>query len=307
MSRLEIGLGLSRLDNLAETAQRLESDRFDYVFSGEHLFFHIPVPNAFVALAAAAGATKAIKLLSGVTVLPLYPAVMAAKMASVLDVISRGRFNFGVGVGGEYPKEFEAAGVPVEERGARTDEALEVIRLLFSSETASFSGRWTEFDHLGLDPRPSQPSGPPIWIAGRSEAALRRAGRFADVWMPYMFTPEQLAESLAKVRDHAAARGREPAAITASIYAFVCVDEDGNRARGRIIEAVGRNYNQDFSRLTRYLIAGTPAECVSRLREFADAGAVSAQLQLGCGAEHEQRVLDLIVQEVLPHLSGNPA
>lgn len=254
-AKVEIGLGLPGLDDVAGTARWAEEVGFDYLFSGEHLFFHVPVPNAFVALAAAAGATTRIKLLSGVTVLPLYPAVVAAKMVSVLDRVSGGRFNLGVGVGGEFPKEFEAAGVPVAERGRRTNETLEVMRLLFSSERTSFDGEWTKFDEVGLDPMPLTPGGPPIWIAGRSEAAMRRAGRFGDVWMPYMYTPEQVAESLVEVRGHAAEHDRDPEAIRAAIYAFVNVDEDGDRAREAIAAAVGRNYDQDFSRLGHYLLS----------------------------------------------------
>jgi probable F420-dependent oxidoreductase len=301
-AEVEIGLGLPGLDDVAGSARWAEQAGFDYLFSGEHLFFHVPVPNAFVALAAAAGATSRIKLLSGVTVLPLYPAVVAAKMASVLDRVSAGRFHLGVGVGGEFPREFEAAGVPLAERGRRTNETLEVMRLLFSDERASFEGTWTRFDDVGLDPMPLTPGGPPIWIAGRSEAAIRRAGRFGDVWMPYMYTPEQVAESLASVRAHAAEHDRDPDAVGAAIYAFVNVDEDGDRARAAIAAAVGRNYDQDFSRLGHYLIAGTPDECAARIREYAAAGATSVQLQPGCAPAEERRVLDLLAGTVLPAL-----
>lgn len=299
---VEIGIGLPGVGDIAATAQRFEAAGFDFVFSGEHLFFHVPTPNAFVALAAAAGATSRIKLLSGITILPLYPAVVAAKMASVLDVVSGGRFNLGVGVGGEYPKEFEAAGVPVAERGRRTNESLEVMRLLFSTRRASYEGTWTRFADVGLDPMPATPGGPPIWVAGRTEAAMRRAGRFADVWMPYMYTPEQLAESLVTVRDQAVADDRDPAEVGAAIYAFVNVDEDGDSAREAIVAAVSRNYEQDFSRLGRYLIAGTPAACVARIREYAEAGAGAVQLQLGCAPEEEERVLELLAAAVLPEL-----
>jgi probable F420-dependent oxidoreductase len=301
---IEIGIGLTEISEVTDAARRLERAGIDYVFCGEHFFFHVPSANAFVALAAAAGATQRIKLLSSITLLPLYPAAMAAKMAATLDLVSAGRFNFGVGAGGEYPPEWEALGVPVKGRGKRMNESLEVIRALFSGQRTSFDGQFTQLSDLALDPPPVQPGGPPIWVAGRTEAAQRRAGRFGDVWMPYMYTPEQLAQSLAAVAAAAAAADRDPAAVKGSIWAWVCVDEDGSKAREEVAAVVGRTYNQDFSELGRYLVAGTPEEVVARLREFRDAGAGSAQLMLGCAAGREQAVLDLLAAEVLPRLRG---
>jgi alkanesulfonate monooxygenase SsuD/methylene tetrahydromethanopterin reductase-like flavin-dependent oxidoreductase (luciferase family) len=102
---------------VAAEARTAEDAGYDGVATGEHLFFHGPHANAFVALAAAAGATSRVRLLSSLTVLPLYPAALAAKLATTLDQVSGGRFDMGVGVGGEYPPEFEAAGVDVRQRG----------------------------------------------------------------------------------------------------------------------------------------------------------------------------------------------
>ena len=299
---MELGVGLRKVDDIVDSARALERAGFDRVFCGEHFFFHGPAPNAFVALAAAGGATERIRLLSAITLLPLYPAAMAAKMASVLDVVSRGRFDFGVGVGGEFRPEFDAIGVSVKERGRRMNESLEAIRALFSGEKTTFDGEFATIDGLALDPPPVQPGGPPIWVAGRSEAAQRRAGRFGDVWMPYMYTPEQLAASLEVVRATASAAGRDAASVDAGVFVWTCVDEDGDRARAEIAAVVGRTYEQDFSRLGRYLVAGTPDEVVARLREFGEAGAGSAQLMLGCEPAAEQRVLDLLGKSVMPQL-----
>ena len=88
--------------SLPAEARAAEEAGYDGVATGEHLFFHGPVTNAFVSLAAAAGATTRIRLLSSLTVLPLYPAALAAKLAATLDQVSGGRFDMGVGVGGEY-------------------------------------------------------------------------------------------------------------------------------------------------------------------------------------------------------------
>ena len=143
MANLEFGISLSRLDDVAAEAQTAEALGYDYVTSGEHVFFHGPTGNGLMSLAAAAGATKRIKLLSSITLVPLYPAALLAKQTAALDVLSSGRFNLGVGVGGEFPSEFEACGVPVGERGARTNEALDVITRLWTEDNVSFDGRFT--------------------------------------------------------------------------------------------------------------------------------------------------------------------
>jgi alkanesulfonate monooxygenase SsuD/methylene tetrahydromethanopterin reductase-like flavin-dependent oxidoreductase (luciferase family) len=299
---LEIGIGLRKCVDIPARAQRFERLGFDTVHCGEHVFFHGSVPHALTALSVAAGATTRIRLLSAVALLPMYPAALLAKMASVLDVASRGRFSLGVGGGGEYEAEFRAVGVPRRERGARADEALEVIRRLFSGESVTYDGRWATIDDLRLQPPPISPGGPEIWIAGRREAAQRRAGRFGDVWMPYMCTPEQLATGLPAVRDAAASAGRKPDEVRGAAFLWTTVHRDGTRARKTIEEVVGAQYDQDFSKMSKYLVAGTPDECIQRLREYQAAGATAVQLIPGCPPEEEDAMLDLLSAEVLPAL-----
>src|SRR3954454_7848328 len=115
-----------------EQAREAEALGFDGVAAGEHLFFHGPVGNAFISLAAAAGATSRVRLISSLTLLPLYPAALAVKLATTLDQVSGGRFDLGVGVGGESPPEFAAVGIDPAERGARADETLELARRLWA-------------------------------------------------------------------------------------------------------------------------------------------------------------------------------
>jgi probable F420-dependent oxidoreductase len=284
------------------TARWAEESRFDYLACGEHLFFHGETPNAFVALAAAAGATERIRLLSALTILPVYPPVLAAKLAATLDQVSNGRFDLGAGVGGEYPPEFESVGVPLTERGERTDEALEVISRLLSGERLDYVGRWTSVPGLALNPPAVQQPRPPVWVGGRRRAAYRRAGRFADVWMPYLYTPEQLADSLAAVRDVAAASDR-PGQVRGAIFCWGAVDRDAAVARRHAVEAVSGTYNQDFEALAdRYLLTGNPKQVVARLLEYQDAGADTV---IFCGPRDAvawRRSVDLFAAEVLPAL-----
>ncbi|WP_051574645.1 LLM class flavin-dependent oxidoreductase [Mycobacterium sp. URHB0044] len=287
---------------LVTTARWAEEAGFDYLACGEHLFFHGATPNAFVALAAAAGATERIRLLSALTILPVYPPVLAAKLAATLDQVSNGRFDLGVGVGGEYPPEFESVGVPVAERGPRTDEALEVVSRLLSGERLDFRGRWTVVPGLALDPAAVQVPGPPVWVGGRRRAAFRRAGRFADVWMPYLYSPDQLADSLTTVRECAAAAGRSDR-VRGAIFCWGSIDRDAAVARRDAVAATSSTYQQDFSGLAdRYLVTGTPAQVTSRLLEYRDAGADTVIFAGPRDPVAWRSCMDHLAEEVLPAL-----
>src|SRR5882757_9178010 len=271
--RVGIALGPEQ-PNVATEARWAEAAGFDQVAIGEHLFFHGPTANGFVALAAAAGGTERIRLLSALTIVPVYPLVVLAKLVASLDQVSGGRFDFGVGVGGEYLPEFVAAGVDVRERGARADEALAVLPRLLAGETVTHHGRFFEIPGLALQPPAVQRPGPPVWLGGRKPAAIRRAGRFADVWLPYMYTPEQLADSLAQVNAQATQLGRPEGAVRGAVYCWGAVHTSWARAPQSAIDVVSTVYQQDFTPLAdRYLLHGDPDRVVRRLREYHDAGA----------------------------------
>ncbi len=295
--RLEIGMSMRSTTDVAATARRYENQGYDYLTSGEHVSFQVPMPNSIVSLSVAAGATSRIKLLSAITLVPLYPPVLLAKMGAALDVASGGRFNLGVGVGGEYPPEFEACGVPVSERGARTNEALEILTKLWAGGPVSFSGRFSSFSDVSIEPTPIQRPGPPIWVSGRSDAAMRRAARYGDVWMPYMYSPEMIADSNETVR---AESGRP---VRSALLIFFCVHRDGLSAKEMAVKALSRQYAQDFDRLVdRYALAGTPEQVIAQARRFVDAGVTSLMVAAACPASYLDDNLALFAQEVLPAL-----
>lgn len=299
---MRLGLAVGPAASVVADARHAEALGFDYLACGEHLFFQV-APNPFVQLAAAAGVTSRIRLVSTVSLLPLYPAALAAKLAATLDQVCGGRFELGVGAGGEAPDEFAAAGVDPAERFARLEEGLDVLRLLFSGEPVSYEGRFTRLRGVALDPPPVQPGGPPIWLGGRKDGAIRRAGRYARRWMPYMVTPQALEAGLRRVRAVAAAHGRDPARVGGALFAFACVDRDEHWARRTGTAAVSAVYRQDFAPLAgRYLLLGSPGQVVRRIREFADAGAEAVVVQLAAGPDERDRVLRTMAEHVLPEL-----
>jgi probable F420-dependent oxidoreductase len=260
-----------RFRAVAELAEELG---YDSIWAGEHLSFHNPILDLGVALATFAAVTDRILLGAGVVLLPLRHPSLVAKQAASLDYVSGGRLLLGVGVGGEGPKDFEAAGVPVAERGARADESIAALRALFGDGPASFAGRFYRFEDVSIRPAPAQPGGPPILVGGRSSAAQRRAGTLGDGWLPYLVSPRRFAEGLERVRAHADAAGRDPARLLPAVVLFALVGDEGEATREEARLHLSRRYGMQFEpyQIEKLCIAGTPAECVGRMREYAEAG-----------------------------------
>src|ERR687892_1482695 len=206
-----------------ELVRRVETLGFESIWTGDHVSFHGPIYESLTLLATYVPITSRIRLGSAVYLLALRAPAIAAKVTATLDALSGGRLIFGVGVGGENPKEFELCGVPHRERGARVSEAIDVVRALWRDTPASFDGRFTKFSGVSIDPKPVQQPGPPIWIGGRSDAALARAGRQGDGWVSYVVQPERFQQSLGKIRAAAAAAGRTLEGFAAAHLAFITV------------------------------------------------------------------------------------
>jgi len=302
----ELKFGINLYPHQWQDITRIEEMGYDSAWTSEHIFFYFPTFDALTQLAAMAALTKRIRLGTAVFLLPLRPAALAAKEVASVDILSGGRLILGVGVGGEFPKEFEAVGVPVKERGRRTDEAIEVMKRLFTEDNVTFDGTYTKLSGQTLMPKPAQPGGPPVWIAGRSEAAVRRAGRLADGYLPYLFSPERLRDSLAKVREEAEKAGRDPAAITCGVYQFICLADTYDEAKKLSAEDLSRRYNQPFEKLVdRYVVMGTPDSCVKRLGDFAEAGATHFILvPLVRAGEDFMPQVEGYARDVVPRMRG---
>jgi alkanesulfonate monooxygenase SsuD/methylene tetrahydromethanopterin reductase-like flavin-dependent oxidoreductase (luciferase family) len=178
-NRIRCGIVLSGADRAAarSQAQRAESLGFDSLWVGDHIAFHVPIPDSLAMLAFAAGVTERITLGTSVYLLPLRHPTLIAKTTATVDLLSGGRLVLGVGVGGEFPPEFEATGVPVAERGTRADEAIGAVRRLWT-KTASRTRQALPIRRGDGAPKPMHV--PPIWVGGRAPAAIRRAGRLGD-------------------------------------------------------------------------------------------------------------------------------
>src|SRR5271170_5173132 len=161
------------IDELVELVTLVDQCGYDSLWVGDHLAFAVSILDPLLQLAQAAVVSRRLTLGTNVYLLPLRHPGPVAKQVATLDHLCEGRLIFGVGVGGEFPKEFAVAGVPLNERGGRLSAAIPLLRELWSGEPVSYSGKYFgEFSEIAMQPPSRQPSGPPIWCGGRSDAAL---------------------------------------------------------------------------------------------------------------------------------------
>jgi probable F420-dependent oxidoreductase len=304
---LQIGAmppGRVRHGEILPFAAQVEGLGFESLWFGEHILWRTGFMDPLMAAAAVVGGTTRLRVGTSALILPLHHPVRLAKAAATIDLLSSGRFVLGGGVGGENPAEFEAMGVPTAGRGARADEILAILRRLWAPGPVSHDGPCYPFRDVELLPGPATPGGPPIWIAGRSAAARRRAARFGDGWLPYLVSPEQLSGGLAGVRAEAERSGRDLAGFEPAVQLFISVD--------RVPAAVDRLavfLEGLYGRPMRHLIedrcvVGPPERCAKRIGEYIDAGARSLIVQVPGWGTRELAHIKIIADTVLPSISA---
>jgi probable F420-dependent oxidoreductase len=167
-----------------------------------------PFHETFVTLGFLAAVTKTIRLSSGVLVLPQRQTGVVAKQAAEADILSGGRLRLGIGTGWNFV-EYQALGMDWKTRGARQAEQVEVLRRLWTQDLVTFRGRFHDLKEVSITPAPIQRP-IPIWFGGSSDAAMERAARLGDGWMPIM-PPDEAEQKIAALRGHLEAFGRDPA------------------------------------------------------------------------------------------------
>ena len=202
---------------IVAAAKKAEEVGFEAIFVNDHVVVGDDARSAswtnvydpFVAMSFIAARTTRIGVGVSVLIMPYRNPITSAKALATLDLMSGGRLTVGVGVGWNEA-EFAALGAPFRERGARTDEYLRLWQACWAPGKVSFSGKFVSFAEMHVNPKPVQQPHPPIWIGGTSDAALRRAARFAAVWQPTPLPVAQLVERQAVLRRTCEAAGRAP-------------------------------------------------------------------------------------------------
>lgn len=310
---------------LAEEAERLG---FDSIWASEHHFFDDSyLPSVLPVCAAIAVRTSRVAVGTDVALAPLYEPVRLAEDAAVVDLLSGGRFVLGLGLGWRA-EEFEGLRVPLRERRRRLEDTVAVLRQAWADGLVS-GGELLSYPGLPVTPKPARPGGPPIWIGGVAEPAVRRAGRIADGFIASWATLEAFAEQVSWVRDELARAGRETDGFALSVVlpTFAWEGEDAwERVREQLhyyawkyddmAEAHGRAgpapappplTDERETKLRRLAVVGRPDEVAERLRRFEQAAGGElhyvAELCLpGLDPGFLREAMSVLAEQVIPRL-----
>ncbi|MGC9220120.1 MAG: LLM class flavin-dependent oxidoreductase [Solirubrobacteraceae bacterium] len=279
MTSISFGLQLPTFDpfrvgggpTFLQAARLAEQAGFDAVWAGDHLAAPASNYEPTVVLAAVAAMTGRLSLGFGVLLLGLRNAAWAAKQMQAIDAMAPGRLRLGVGVGGEFPQEFEAVGLSTRQRGALLDRALEAMPALLQ-------GRETDMRALdGIAPvhvpalRPPVHALPPVYVGGRGEPSMNRAARFGDWWMPTWLSAEQLAKRALRLGELADQHGRAQTPRIALVLG-AHIDEDKTRARAHATAYTRGMYGLPFERVEKWTAYGPASRVAELVSEVVEAG-----------------------------------
>jgi len=291
--RLGIGIGVPRpslqprgFEDVLDLVVLAEELGFAEVAIGEHLLisenldpakgrYRWPLdaawPEPFLVLAAIASRTRRIRLVTDVVIAPLRPAVVLAKLAATLDMLSGGRFELGVGSGWQE-HEYVAVGVPFEGRVRRMEEAIQACRALWGGGRAAFKSDTVAFEGAWSSPFPVQPGGPPVFIAGgASEAVANRVARLGDGWTTVPRPDEEIARGIELCRQAFAAAGRDPDTLLVRLNAWNNREALAEPDLGAVLTKVERYWELGVTNVNLIVadLAGTPAEAEAVFRHAA--------------------------------------
>jgi alkanesulfonate monooxygenase SsuD/methylene tetrahydromethanopterin reductase-like flavin-dependent oxidoreductase (luciferase family) len=250
--------------DLATVARLAEQIGSSALWACDHIFWHGPCLECMVALTVAGTATERATLGTCVVQLPLRQAPVLAKQAATLHTLSGGRVILGVGVG-SHPGEYAEAGVDYHRRGLLLDAGITELRR--SWDSGADAGGGTGYRQLPA------PSPVPVWVGGSSEAALRRAARLGDGWMPLFLAPQAYGEAIERLTKEIDRAGRRTDEVTPSMVLFVSIDDDPVTARVTGTTWMSSLYGIPAKAFERHLVAGTSSEVAERVAVYQAAGA----------------------------------
>jgi len=310
---IKLGIGLAvwpfaenEPEQFFDYLTRAEAAGVDSLWLSERLTSPAPMLEPMTALAMAAARTRTMKFGMSVMVLPARNPVILARVIATADFLCGGRMLPAFGLGLEDPREQEAAGIPRAERAGRVDEAVRLMRRLWSEDEVTHHGRYYQVSGATVRPRPKQRE-MPVWFGGRTDPALRRVGTIGDGWLASAVTPEEVAEAIPRIQAHATAAGRS---IDADHYGVIIpywiTSESANEAALARVAPGMRRLRPDTDPAT-YAAVGDAARCRDVVRRFIEAGASKFVMRPVCPPDEIVTQLDRLAEDVLPAFHKAPA
>jgi alkanesulfonate monooxygenase SsuD/methylene tetrahydromethanopterin reductase-like flavin-dependent oxidoreductase (luciferase family) len=313
--KFAIGYGGGKGMSVPQAATLAENLGYDGFSAGAAIIGYGGGLDGLMVLAQAAAVTERVRLHPSVMLLPFTHPLVLAKQVASLDHLSKGRIFLGVGVG-ERNRLHQIYGFPMEERGARADEYIEILKGVWTQPTYKYEGKFWNFGEIPQESTYQKPH-PPIWIGGRvggvefgpngerrfksKLAAVRRAGRYGDGWLPYFTVPQDYKATMDMVKGYAKEYGREQHPFSWGLHLFMVVKDNYEDALASATQhqSFGGG-NPEFSK--RFDIIGTPEDCIKRLQEYVDVGVEYFAIQRPLVPEEEvPSQMERIAKEIIPN------
>ena len=311
--------------DFARIARRAEELGYDSLWANDHLCTPADIrstmdtaPRFFeplVTYASVVGVTERIRLVCGVIIVPEREPVLLAKQAATLDVLSGGRLVLGTGIGSSRD-EFEAIHPRLRgaNRGTMLDETIEALRLLFSERSASYEGKYLQFNDVELAPKPAQER-LPIYISAYGPVGLKRVARLADGWVIGAPSGERMLAMQRDLYEAANAIGRDPRSIAINVQVNVCFGKDQAAAEEKLLRSQhiqrawarrpDQSREQVLESFRRTNPMGSPQQIIDQLAPLQAAGDVTvALIFLGQTVEELMDDMERFAQDVMPRLSA---
>jgi probable F420-dependent oxidoreductase len=292
---------------LVEYGVKMEQLGFDSLWVWDHVLLGVepnfPIIEALTLLTAIAARTKTIKLGTGVLVLPLRNPVLLAKQLSSMDLLSEGRLIMGL-ASGWYRREFDAVGVPFEQRGKIMDENLDILTRFWTEPMVKGQYTYHKIPAGVMYPKPVQKPRPPILIGGYVDRVLKRAAVSGDGWLTYFYTPESFAKSWAKIRDFAKEAGKNPDHLLNGVQLPIRIGKSRAAVESEMMEWLGKEWDYaSWSESTKdSAVIGTVDECVEQLKAHL---AVGVQKLIFVPYRYELEQIEIIAREIIPRLKNS--
>ena len=288
---------------LVEYGVWVEQLGFESLWAWDHVLLgtdpHFPIVDALTILTAVAARTTTIRLGTGVLVLPLRNPLLLAKQIATLDLLADGRFELGA-ASGWYKREFDAAGVPFNQRGRIMDRNLDIMIRLWTEPAVTAEIPPYNMRQAVMFPKPRSKPRPALLIGGYVDAVLKRAGQKGDGWLTYFYTPDSFVRSWKKVCDYAQQAGRDPSALLSCNQLPIMVGPSRQAVQEKMMEWLHTEW--DFAGWSESTpdsaIMGTAAECIEQLRQHEQVGTQRIVL---VPYRYEREQIATIAREILPH------
>jgi probable F420-dependent oxidoreductase len=286
-------------DEVLEFIDLCESWDIDSIWVSDRIVAPRPTLDPIVFMAFLASRMRNMKFGTSALVLPTRQPVVLAKQLATLDFLCKGRLLLVVGLGGDGTRDFDATGVRKEERGKRGDEAIMLMKRLWTEENVDYEGRFYSVHNMTLLPRPYQREGIPLWVGGRSAAALRRVGHLADGWLTSNTSPAEVGAGVEAIREFAREVGRKiPEDHYGVLIPYRCARNE-DEALAQAGASVRRRADIPVQ---EYAAFGTPEAIRKKIQAYIDIGATKFVMRPSGPKESIHAQVETLAEEVIPAL-----